>query len=182
MECNTCHLSNPEIGKELKVYQDDICSAILSKKPASFGHVILYPKKHYIILEQIPDNIFYHLFEVANKISQAMFESLGVGGTNIFIQNGTPAGQYDPHFSIHILGRKENDNVKLDWELKQAPEDQLKSIMNMYKEITDVNVYGKDVNSNKILNKKNNSEDDIEHLDDDSDEENYLIKYWERKP
>lgn len=178
MECNTCQLSNPEMGKELKIYQDDLCSAILSKKPASFGHVILYPKQHFIILEQIPDDIFFHLIEIANKISQAMFESLGVGGTNIFIQNGTPAGQYDPHFSIHILGRKENDDVKLEWELKQASEDQLKSVMNLYKEITDVNVFEKENNKTKSQNSANN----VEQISDDEEEENYLIKYWERRP
>lgn len=188
MECKTCQILKTDARDKIKVYEDEICVAILTTKPASLGHVIIYPKNHFVIVEQIPDNIFCHLMEIANKISQALFESLGVQGTNILINNGTPAGQDEPHFSIHVLGRKENDGINLEWELKQAPEDQLKSVMNMYKEITDVNVYGMDEGSSQSEgspNKLNNNPHEnkkLETMSDEEDEENYLIKYFEKKP
>ncbi len=183
MECKTCQILNSPAKDQIKVYEDDVCVAVLTTKPASMGHVILYPKQHYVIIEQVPDDIFAHLVEIANKISQASFESLGVQGTNILISNGTPAGQDDPHFSIHILGRKENDGVNLEWELKQAPEDHLNSIMNMYKEATDASVYSTD-SKEQVLDSNMKDSGRVETIEssEEDDEENYLVKYMERRP
>jgi len=180
MKCDTCIVFNNEDQKnQIKVYEDDVCIAILTTKPASIGHMILCPKEHYVILEQLPDELVSHLFNVSNKLSQALFESLGVHGTNIFIQNGTPAGQDNPHFSIHIIGRQENDSVKLDWPLDKASEEELKTVMNMYKEETGDKVYG----IAKSSNENNDNKKQMEIIDDDDpDEENYLVKYWERHP
>jgi len=79
-------------------------------------------------MEQVPDDILSMITAAANKISIILFEILKVHGTNIIINNGVSAGQKIPHFSVDILPRRTDDNLKLDWTLKQAAPEALESI------------------------------------------------------
>ena len=70
----------------------------------------------------------------ANKVSMVLFEILKVHGTNVIINNGVTAGQKIPHFCIDILPRRTDDNLKLDWTLKQAAPEALESIHKIIEE------------------------------------------------
>ena len=74
------------------------------------------------------------MIAAANKMSIILFELLKVHGTNIIINNGVPAGQKIPHISIDILPRRTEDNLKLDWTLKQAAPEALDSIHRIIEE------------------------------------------------
>jgi len=112
MECEYCN----EIKR--KVYEDNNLIAFLKENPASTGHIVIIPKKHYTILEQVPDEIAAEMFHIANQISSILFEVFGAEGTNILIQNGTEAGQTSPHLSLNILPRKQGDTLNFNWEPK----------------------------------------------------------------
>src|SRR3989344_799061 len=114
-DCEFCAIVGGDFESE-EIYQDEKVVAVLHLKPAAPGHVLLFTKEHFPIIEQVPDFIVGHVFTVANKLSTAIFESLGVQGTNIIIENGTAAGQSIAHFSVHIIPRNENDGLKLDWQ------------------------------------------------------------------
>ena len=114
-DCEFCAIIGGDFESE-EIYQDEKVVAVLHLKPAAPGHVLLFTKEHFPIIEQVPDFIVGHAFTVANKLSTAIFESLGVQGTNIIIENGTAAGQSIAHFSVHIIPRNENDGLKLDWQ------------------------------------------------------------------
>ena len=110
------------------VYEDDRLIAFLASKPAADGHMIVIPKKHYQIIEQIPDHDIAHLFNTVNKLSIAAFESVKSQGTNIIIQNGVAAGQVIPHVSVHIIPRKENDGLDFQWQPKPLTEEVISTI------------------------------------------------------
>ena len=129
MNCKLC-----ETGKENVIYEDSEMTAVLSSEPASAGHVILFPKKHYAIIEQVPDYEFANLFSAANKLSIAIFETVKCQGTNIIIQNGTSAGQKIPHVAIHIIPRNENDSLNLQWNPKQLSEEEMSTVELQIKE------------------------------------------------
>ena len=109
MKCEACEL----IKGEEKIYEDDKVFAVLAKNPANYGHIWVVPKEHYTIIEQVPDFVMAHIGVVTNKISMALFESMKIQGTNIFIQNGVAAGQNIPHLIVHIIPRFENDGINL---------------------------------------------------------------------
>ncbi|HLC74264.1 MAG TPA: HIT family protein [Candidatus Nanoarchaeia archaeon] len=121
-DCEFCSIVHGDFDSE-EIYSDDKLLAVMHLKPAAAGHILLFTKEHHSILEQVPDDIVGHAFSVANKISSAIFESLGVQGTNIIVENGTAAGQQIPHFSMHIVPRTENDGLKLDWKPKHVSDD-----------------------------------------------------------
>jgi len=108
--CLFCQLSSEKIPAK-RVYDDEICFAILDINPATKGHILLMPKEHFMILPQVPENVILHLGKVAKQLSQALIVGLGAEGTNIFIANGALAGQKAPHLIVHIIPREENDGL-----------------------------------------------------------------------
>ena len=107
---------------------------MLAVEPSVSGHIQIYCKEHRAIMEQIPDGTLSKMIVAANKISMLLFEVLKVHGTNVIINNGVPAGQKVAHFSIDILPRRTDDNLKLDWTLKQAAPEALESVHRIIEE------------------------------------------------
>jgi len=123
-DCEFCGIVQGEYEGE-EIYQDDKVMAVLHLKPAAPGHVLLFTKKHYAIIEEIPDDIMGHLLLIANKVSTGVFESIGCHGTNIIIENGTAAGQQIAHASVHIIPRVEDDKLNMEWQPKKLSDDDM---------------------------------------------------------
>jgi len=107
------------------LYEDEKVFVMLAPDPATAGHVLVLPKEHAAILEQVPDLVVAELFKVANKVGVAIFEAFGAQGTNVLVQNGPAAGQKQNHVLLHVLARFENDGLQLTWTPKQASDDEL---------------------------------------------------------
>jgi histidine triad (HIT) family protein len=134
--CEICQLA---VSKDrFTVYEDDVMKALLVPKPSSPGHILLFPKQHHTIFEQVPDSEVDRIFAMANKMSTAVFESLNMHGTNLLINNGTAAGQQHSHFSLDIVPRMENDGLKLEWKPKQLSEEEMSTVELTLKPHTEV--------------------------------------------
>jgi histidine triad (HIT) family protein len=92
-QCIFCQIVSGKVASR-KIYEDDVCIAVLDINPANPGHALIMPKEHYSIM-----------------ISTAVLRGLKADGTNIFIANGAAAGQKAPHFMIHLIPRRENDGI-----------------------------------------------------------------------
>ena len=130
MACDVCDGNL----KDKTIYENDDIIIALAQSPCTSGHLQIFPKKHYPIMEEVPPETLDYLSVAANKISMVLFEGLKVHGTNIVIDNGVPAGQKIPHFSIHVIPRRTDDGLKLDWEMKQASKESLDSIQRIISE------------------------------------------------
>ena len=133
--CIICQIVGNKIPSK-KIYEDELALAVLDVNGANPGHCFVMPKNHYPIIEQVPDTEVGRLFQVSNKISSAIFESLGAQGTNIFVTNGIPAGQTVAHFTINVIPRKENDGINLQWQPKQLSEEEMSTVELKLKEHT----------------------------------------------
>jgi histidine triad (HIT) family protein len=109
-QCIFCQIISGKIPSK-KLYEDEHCIAILDINPATKGHVLLLPKEHYAIMPQMPDKELGHMYVIAKKLSQAILKGLKVSGTNLFVANGLPAGQRAQHFILHIIPRKDGDEL-----------------------------------------------------------------------
>ena len=125
--CIICQIAEGKIPSK-KIFEDELVLAVLDYNGANPGHCFVIPKSHYPIIEQVPDNELARLFQVSNKIAIALFETMGVQGTNIFVANGTPAGQTVAHFTINVIPRKENDGINLLWQPKQLNEEEMSTV------------------------------------------------------
>jgi len=130
MECIICDRKH----ENNILYENDRIIIMLAVEPSVSGHMQIFSKEHYTIMEQAPDDVLNYMISSANKISMILFELLKVHGTNMIINNGVPAGQKIPHFCVDILPRRTDDNLKLDWALKQAAPEALESIQRIINE------------------------------------------------
>ena len=171
--CEFCQIIDKK-AEAKRVFEDEKALAILSPHPCCAGHILLMPKEHYSIIEQVPDYLIAHLSKIVNKISIAVFEILQAKGTNVLIQNGVAAGQKTNHFMIHIIPRKENDGFNFQWQPKQLNEEQMSTIELNLKEVTKgIGEFEKEENKPVKL------DSEIEKI---NKEDNYLIKQLNRIP
>ena len=158
MSCDICNiLENKDIFHF--VYEDDICFVILHESPSYPGHCLVIPKEHVPIFEELDDKTAEHLFLVSNKVSTAIFESIGAHGTNIILNNGHDAGQELPHLVINVIPRKEKDGMNFEWPPKKISNDALKAMHGKIKLFSDAIFSGKD----KLPTAKVKHDDYIEH-------------------
>lgn len=135
-DCVICQINEGSVPSK-KIYEDDQIVAFLDYNGASPGHCFIAPKQHYPIFEQVPDDIIAQLFIVANKISSALFDTLKIQGTNIFVTNGVSAGQSVAHFVVNVIPRKEGDGINLQWQPRQLSEEEMSTVEIKLKEGTE---------------------------------------------
>jgi histidine triad (HIT) family protein len=174
--CEHCAMIDGK-RKAWKVYEDDKVLAVLAEQPAAIGHILVMPKNHHQIIEQVPDFILSHLLVVANKLMSATFEAFGAQGTNMLIQNGIPAGQSWPHFMLHIIPRREGDGLSYQWQPKQMSQDDLSTVELQIGEFT------KGIGDFEREKPKPIVLDEAKPLDDmESDENSLRVRHLTRLP
>jgi histidine triad (HIT) family protein len=131
--CIFCKIANKEIPAKI-IHEDATTICILDINPASEGHILVYPKKHYMIMPHIPDDVLAKVFKNVRLMSHTLLKSLQCKGTTIFVANGVAAGQKAPHVLIHVFPRRENDDlVKLpSYEMSDEQIEKLKNELKPY--------------------------------------------------
>ena len=113
--------------------------------PFSLGNIAILPKKHAPILESVPDYTVAEMFRAAKKASVSLFESIGAFGTNVLIQNGTPAGQSQNHAMLHVIPCFEGDGSQLSLNQKHASNEDLeKAALQISDDAKNVGVFEKE--------------------------------------
>ncbi|MBN2367695.1 HIT family protein [Candidatus Woesearchaeota archaeon] len=176
-DCDICKLIESKDAFKV-IYEDDICLAILHESPSVSGHCLVIPKKHSTIIEETDDEVVEHIFVVANKVSSAIFDTLGAHGTNIVLNNGADAGQELPHVVVNVIPRKENDPLNLEWQPKQASQEELKTTSSMMKVYAEHIYSGKD----KLPEVKIKKEEPAAEKEEGKKEDDYLVKGLKRMP
>jgi len=173
MNCEICDLIEGKT-KAKKIYEDEDVIAFLNPKPATFGHSIVLPKKHLTIILQIPDEIIKKMFFVSQQIASIIFEAVGAEGTNIMISEGVAAGQKHAHSIIHIIPRKKNDGLSLEWAQKHIPEDSMAKIHELLKVPQETEV--------ESAPEKPKEKESLKKADIKEGVKDYLLKHLRRIP
>lgn len=110
--CVFCKIVKKEISAKI-ISESNNFLAILDAHPQTKGHTLIIPKKHFITLLDIPNKLGEELLQFTKKIAFEILENKSGDGFNIVMNNLEPAGQVVKHAHIHIIPRKEDDNLKL---------------------------------------------------------------------
>lgn len=113
-DCIFCKISEGEIPS-ITLYEDDDFRVIFDIGPASKGHALILPKKHFDDVFSMDEQTASKVFVVALKVAKAMKKVLNFDGMNIVQNNGTIAGQTVFHFHMHLIPRYEGDTVNIGW-------------------------------------------------------------------
>ncbi|HYD03713.1 MAG TPA: HIT domain-containing protein [Alphaproteobacteria bacterium] len=166
--CIFCKIASKEIPAKI-IQEDNDIICILDINPASEGHVLVYPKKHYMIVPHLPDDLLSKLFSTVKLISNKLLTALQCAGTTVFIANGSAAGQKAPHVLIHVFPRRENDGlVKLpNYEMNDEQVEKLKKELKPYFK----HVFGKGTSLEEKEEKPKKREEKVEkNKDNDADD------------
>jgi len=99
-----CKIIDGEIPSTV-VYEDDDVLAILDISQVTKGHTLVMPKAHYSSILDCPKETMHKVYDVAQRIGQAMQGVLGAKGVNILTNAGEVSGQSVPHFHVHVIPR-----------------------------------------------------------------------------
>ncbi|SFC83301.1 HIT family protein [Butyrivibrio sp. YAB3001] len=127
--CIFCKIANGEIPSNT-IFENDEFRVILDNGPATKGHALVLPKKHYADLFEIPEETVANAAIVAKKVAQNIKEKLNCDGLNLVQNNGATAGQTVMHFHLHIIPRYENDGQHILWKPTSPSAEELVDIKN----------------------------------------------------
>ena len=112
--CIFCEIAKRNISSKV-IYEDDDVMAFLDVNPVNEGHTLVIPKKHYANVFELDEEIAAKLAKVTVMLAKRIKERLNVDNLNILNNNGEISGQTVLHYHIHLIPRKENDSLKLDF-------------------------------------------------------------------
>ena len=127
-DCIFCKIANGEIPSAT-IYEDEDFRVILDIFPASKGHALIIPKKHFADLYEISEEQIQKVAVLAKRLGIKMKEALGFDGLNLVQNNDEAAGQTVFHFHFHLIPRYDNDDVKIEWASKELSEEDKKELI-----------------------------------------------------
>ena len=101
-----------------KLYEDEATLAFMDINPVHDGHCLVIPKVHHPTVFETPTETVAAVARAATKVASAVEKAVRPDGLNLIQANGPGAAQSVPHFHIHILPRRLNDGLLINWALK----------------------------------------------------------------
>lgn len=104
LECLFCDRDrlNPII-----VFEDEIVVAFMDIDPINEGHILIMPQRHYLDVDEIPDEVLMHLTLISKRIVAALKKTYNPDGYSI-MQNGGVFNDVG-HYHMHIFPRYKDD-------------------------------------------------------------------------
>ena len=95
--------------------EDPAALAFMDVHPANPGHCLVIPKGHWPSIFDIPPNEFAAVARLVVRVAAAVRTAMGPAGLSLVQANGEAAGQTVPHLHVHVLPRREDDGLLLNW-------------------------------------------------------------------
>lgn len=103
-----------------KLFEDEQTLAFMDINPANEGHSLVIAKGHYSDLFSITSDALAAVARTIQKIAPAIRDEVQAEGVNLLQANGKAAAQSVFHFHMHILPRRIDDGLHLNWIPKQG--------------------------------------------------------------
>jgi len=126
-DCIFCKIVAGEIPC-FKLYEDAETLAFMDINPVHDGHCLVIPKAHSANVFEIMPEDFAAAARATTKAAKAVNAALQSDGINLIQANGEGAGQSVQHFHIHVLPRRMNDGLLVNWELKPGDRDHIAAV------------------------------------------------------
>ena len=90
--------------------RDDVCSAIVDIHQPTSGKLLVIPNQHATYLADLPPETGARMFQVARQLAAALRRSgIRCEGNDLFLWDGSAAGQDVFHAHLHVLPRFAGD-------------------------------------------------------------------------
>jgi histidine triad (HIT) family protein len=136
--CIFCKIVAGQIPS-FKLLEDDKTVAFMDINPVNPGHALSVAKGHWPMVDTIPTDVLAAVAATAQKVAKAVMTELEPNGVNLLQANGPGAGQSVPHLHFHIMPRRPNDGVALNWEYKPGDKPEIEAIYKRLKAVLQQN-------------------------------------------
>jgi len=114
-ECVFCKIIRKEVEASM-IHDDADVVAFLDINPIAEGHTLVVPKRHFVDIFDVDPLILERLSVVSKSIAHRMRAILDVKGVYLFNSGGFSTERSYQHFHMHVIPRKEKDDLKLsEW-------------------------------------------------------------------
>ncbi len=96
--------------------------AFLDILPVGPGHTLVVPRHHAVGLVDLEPEDGAELFRLAQQIAVAQWELGLAAGVNLFLADGSVAGQEIWHAHLHVIPRQPDDSVMLRVDYDAPPD------------------------------------------------------------
>jgi histidine triad (HIT) family protein len=117
--CIFCRIVAGESPCE-RVFEDAATLAFMDIHPANEGHSLVIPKAHFEKIFDMPPEAFAAVGASVVRVARAVEEALQPGGLSIVQANGALAGQTVPHVHVHVLPRRADDRLPINWDRERT--------------------------------------------------------------
>ena len=129
--CIFCKIIKGEIPS-YKIYEDEYTYAFLDIASDAEGHTLVIPKKHCVNILDCDKETLTHVYASVQKIANHYVNNCGYDGVNTINANGKAAQQSVFHYHVHIIPRKDNDNIDA-WPFKDKLDINMEDVQNKLK-------------------------------------------------
>ncbi|HKZ98290.1 MAG TPA: HIT family protein [Thermoplasmata archaeon] len=130
-DCIFCKIIRREVPASI-VREDADTLAFMDIRPMNSGHVLVIPKTHAVLLEELPGGGAGRLFEATRAVSGALRRAgIRCEAVSLYVADGREAGQEVPHVHVHAIPRFAGDGFGLRVTPgygRIAPRDELEQI------------------------------------------------------
>jgi len=111
-DCVFCKMANGEITID-KIYENDNFFSISDANQKVKGHSLVISKKHFETILDLPSTMGQELLDCIKKTTINLMKKDKFDGFNIVNNNFEAAGQVVKHFHVHILPRRNGDDIEV---------------------------------------------------------------------
>lgn len=119
-DCIFCKIIEGELPS-YTVYEDDLIKVIMNINPATDGHLLVLPKKHYVDMRDLDEEVLLHSYKVIkDTLYPELKEKLNCEGLTLAQNN--ELGQEIKHYHIHLIPRYPDDNADFQYDKDKTHE------------------------------------------------------------
>ena len=126
-DCIFCKIVAGEIPC-FKLHEDAATLAFMDINPANGGHALAIPREHWEDIHSVPDELLAATASTAKRVAAAIAASLAPDGINLVQANGPGAAQSVFHFHMHVLPRRNGDELKINWGPRPGELEEIKAV------------------------------------------------------
>ncbi len=125
-DCVFCRIVAGEIPASV-VHEDDDTIAFMDIGSVNPGHVLVATKRHVENLFRLDEASGAAVGRTVVRVARAIEEAFAPEGLSQYQANGKLAGQTVFHFHVHLVPRRREDGMKIDWPARNPGRDSLEA-------------------------------------------------------
>ena len=99
-----------------EICRDELTLAFMDVHPVNDGHCLVIPKAHFATVFETTPELFAAVASTVARVARAVHDVVRPGGLSLLQANGALAGQTVPHVHVHVLPRRADDNLLINWD------------------------------------------------------------------